>query len=297
MNQIKHFFNSDQWDASFQLVSLNAAYSDPEVITKDDIMIGVNAEAESVLDIKPLQHTCQMFVFSSDEKEYLQQYIQMEGQDTYLWNIAINPRGNTGDIIGTFSARLSWLPHELHMDGQFQFIEGFDASGEVIIDDMTAENEYVITGTSVQFFTIRWVKNSYMFDLNAGWNLISLPLVPENPDLSVLFPDAEVAYVYRDGSYETASQLEPGLGFWVNIPSAETYVIYGDPFSEYSLSLSTGWHMLGALSTRITPETDSETALSVIFGFKNGTYMEVNEMKPAMGYWINVIEDCMITLK
>ena len=72
---------------------------------------------------------------------------------------------------------------------------------------------------------------------------------------------------------------------------------YGDPFSEYSLSLSTGWHMLGALSTRSTPETDSEAALSVIFGFKNGTYMEVNEMKPTMGYWINVIEDCMITLK
>jgi hypothetical protein len=292
-----HFFNSDHWDASFQLVSLNADYSDPEVITEDDIIIGVNSEAESVLDIKPLQHTCQMFVFSSDEKEYLEKYIQMEGQDIYQWNIAIDPRGNTGDITGTFSARLSWLPHELHMDGQFQFIEGFDASGEVIIDEMTAENEYVITGTSVQFFTIRWIKNSYMFDLNAGWNLISLPLVPENPDLSVLFPDAEVAYVYRDGSYEIASQLEPGLGYWINIPSAETYIMYGEPFSEFSLPLSAGWHMLGALSKRTIPETNPENTLSVIFGFQNGAYMEVNEMMSAMGYWINVIEDSVITFK
>ena len=292
-----HFLNSDLWDASFQLVSLNADNSDPEVINEDDIIIGVNAEAESAFDIKPLQHTCQMFIFSSDEKEYLKKYIQMEDQDTYQWNIAIDPRGNTGGIMGKFSARLSWLPHELHMDGQFQFIEGFDASGELLIDDMTTENEYVITGTSVQFFTIRWIKNSYMFDLNAGWNLISLPLVPENPDLSVLFPDAEVAYFYRGGSYEITSQLEPGLGFWVNIPSAETYVIYGEPFSEFSLSLPAGWHLLGGLSTRSTPEIAPETALSVIFGFKNGTYMEVNEMTLAMGYWVNVIEDCMITLK
>ena len=40
-----------------------------------------------------------------------------------------------------------------------------------------------------------------------GWNLISLPVTPKDSHLSVLFPDASIAYEYKDGAYINVDQL------------------------------------------------------------------------------------------
>jgi len=292
-----HFIHTESWNAALKIVSHTSDDANrQDVQSEDEIAIGVDDEARNVLDIQPPVYQCRMFIFSPDDEEYLSERIFMEGQDAYQWNIAINPHGNLGEIQTASNVKLTWQPFEFFIDGQFQLVEGFDADGDVIIEDMTAVNEYSITGNAVQFYTIRWIRNSYTFDLEEGWNLISLPLVPENPDLSQIFPDSEVAYAYIDGSYEVANQLEPGRGYWINIPQNDTYTLYGSPFSELTLSLSTGWHMLGALSTTSIPTTTMENVISVIFLFKGGTYAEVNEMTSSLGYWVNVTEACELTL-
>lgn len=43
-------------------------------------------------------------------------------------------------------------------------------------------------------------------NLNANWNLVSLPVVPTNSNLTYLFPDAEVAYKF-DGTYQLVTTV------------------------------------------------------------------------------------------
>jgi len=292
-----HYLHSNMWNASLRVASAASENdSGQDIQSEDEITIGVDVEANTVLDIESPFYSCRMFIFSPDEEAYLSQSILEAGEDSYQWKIAINPQGNLGDIQTSSSVKLTWQPFEFYTDGQFQLIKGFDASGEVIIEDMTAINEYSITASAVQFYTIRWIRNSYTFDLLEGWNLISLPLTPDNSDLSAIFPDAEVAYAYIDGSYEMVNQLEAGRGYWINIPGNESYTIYGSPYSELTLSLSSGWHMLGALSTTAIPKTMIDHAISVIFVFTDGAYAEVNEMNASLGYWVHVTEACEFTL-
>jgi len=292
-----HCLHSDRWNAKFQLISTNREIAPAQDIQyEDDITIGVDIESKNVLDIQSPLYTCRMFIFSPNDEEYLSSSVFKEGQDNYQWHISIQPHGNIGDIQSDASVILKWQPFELNIDGQFQLIKGFDSSGDVIIEDMTAINEYAITGNAAQFYTIQWIRNSYTFDLSEGWNLISLPLIPDNPNLSVLFPDIDVAYAYIDGSYELVRDLEAGCGYWIEVPENQTYTIYGKPFSESKIFLASGWHMSGAISTGAIPETLPKNAISVIYNFKDGAYQEVNEIKSTFGFWIYITEPCEFIL-
>ena len=289
-----HYIHKESWQTELRISKKETDKPlDPSAQINDKIVIGMGEFYEESLDVKPSFYYCDMFIFSSENNEYLSKEIYEKGKDIYLWNIAIQPGGNFfEDSTTTFS----WKPYELPVDGQFQLIEGFDGKGNVIINDMTVMSEHEVTGVTTKFYTIRWIRNSYTFDLQAGWNLISLPLIPENNELASLFPDSEIAYSYIDGSYEIANALEPGFGYWINIPQAETYKIYGKPFIDYSLTLSVGWHMLGALSEPANIKTEPARAYSVIFAFVDGLYQEVDEIKPGLGYWINITETCEFIL-
>jgi len=69
-------------------------------------------------------------------------------------------------------------------------------------------------------------------NLKKGWNLISLPLSPDDNYLFSLFPDAEVAYEFKGGTYINVESLEVGKGYWVKMDTDHSYKIIGTPFSS-----------------------------------------------------------------
>jgi len=79
---------------------------------------------------------------------------------------------------------------------------------------------HTILANEIEEFTIT---------LKKGWNLISIPLIPENNDYNLisLFPEAEVAYEFKDGSYISVDVLKPGIGYWVKVNNDNTYSIVG----------------------------------------------------------------------
>ena len=82
-----------------------------------------------------------------------------------------------------------------------------------------------ISANEIEKFTIT---------LQKGWNLISIPLIPENNDFRLisLFPEAETAYEYKDGTYIPIEVLKPGIGYWVKVSSDNTYTILGTLLSD-----------------------------------------------------------------
>ena len=60
---------------------------------------------------------------------------------------------------------------------------------------------------------------SFTITLKKGWNLISIPLIPADNDYKFisLFPDAKVAYEFKDGTYISVNYFKPGVGYWVQV--------------------------------------------------------------------------------
>jgi hypothetical protein len=127
-------------------------------------------------------------------------------------------------------------------------------------------------------------------DLSANWNLISLPVIPDNPNLTYLFPDAEVAYKF-DGTYQLVDALEPGNGYWVKLTSGGVYSITGRNYPQCNLTLTSGWHLVGGINATATPTTDPADEIIVMYGFE-GTYSEATEFVPGKGYWVKVNNGC-----
>jgi len=126
--------------------------------------------------------------------------------------------------------------------------------------------------------------------LSANWNLISLPIIPENPSLTDLFEDAEVAYKF-DGTYQLVTTLEPGIGYWVKLTSGGVYSITGRNFPQCNVTLTPGWHLVGSINATATPITDPDGEIIVMYGFEE-TYSEVTEFVPGKGYWVKVNNGC-----
>jgi len=132
---------------------------------------------------------------------------------------------------------------------------------------MRTITEIQITGgNSEQFFTIIWfhIQDEFEFTLYAGWNLISIPLFPDNSTVSALFPNAEVSYEFKSGAYYPVSTLLPGVGYWIKIPQASTYQIYGQSFTSNTMTLSVGWYLIAAINQFSIPVTTPLTAITAI---------------------------------
>jgi len=130
--------------------------------------------------------------------------------------------------------------------------------------------------------------------LNAGWNMVSLPVTPTNASLTALFPDAIIAYKYENG-YKIATTLEPGLGYWIKVPSAKTYPITGTPFKTYTRSLAPGWYMMGAVNGTSTPSTDVSGAVTIIYEYSGG-YKIASQHALGKGYWVKIKSQCNFTV-
>ncbi len=151
--------------------------------------------------------------------------------------------------------------------------------------------------------------------LPLGWNLISLPLTPTDNSTSAVLSgvskDAVKQYNATTKLFETATTMDPGIGYFVNVTTAGTWEYEGTAYTSMTASLSQGLNMVGWTNTSAA----LPGALLSISG--NYTYVahwnatlqsyEVYErnapavfndfatMERGEGYFIAATEDCTLT--
>jgi len=128
----------------------------------------------------------------------------------------------------------------------------------------------------------------------AGWNLVSFPFEGVDNSYSVVFPDATAGTLYGfSGTYENATNLEPGNGYWLNFSDEGSNLLTGDPISSVTISLSAGWNLFSGISTTVSiDEIDDINSIIVpgtVYGF-DGTYQNTSSLEPGKGYWVNAYE-------
>jgi hypothetical protein len=148
--------------------------------------------------------------------------------------------------------------------------------------------------------------------LNFGWNLISLPLIPNNSAIgtvlsaisgnvtSVWYFNASTASwsSWNPSTGGTLTTMQAGNGYWMNMKSAVAltengYVNpTGNAGTPPSYAVVTGWNMMGFKSTCARTASDylgSSVPWVRIWGYANGAWSAAQSgtlLQPGQGYWI-----------
>jgi len=254
------------------------------------VHIGIASQAYTKAEINlPELYSCDVKLFDINWNTCSENIQQSNNNNEHIWVISVDPQGNIGNQFFDTTATLRWNPQSLSSTGNYMLLKGHDGKGDTLISDMRSITEYQITGNSYQNFSIIWQKvEAFCLKLNHGWNLISLPIIPENMDVNVLFPGCIAAFEYKAGSYYPASQITPGKGYWIKVSSQSEYNIVGQLFTKYTTLLSEGWHLIGAIDIETEPSDDNIVAL---YQYAEGQYEIVSVLKPGIGYWVKMQQE------
>jgi uncharacterized repeat protein (TIGR01451 family) len=157
--------------------------------------------------------------------------------------------------------------------------------------------------------------------LDEGYNLISLPLIPDNPDIAAMMTGIDfikVSQYVNDGdptpddwfaynpppAPSDLSTMEDGWGYWINMNTAgpphltfSGQELVADPMSlPPSYPVVEGWNLIGFKST--TPKLASDYLAGIdgkyvmIYGY-DGSFFIVGTpgheyLEPGLGYWLAV---------
>jgi len=197
----------------------------------------------------------------------------------------------------------------------------------------TDENNNIIQNTdgsqAIAFYNFNVYNSDFDIQLKKGWNLISMPLIPEDSSTEIIINNIlqpTVLWQYNGSGFwsvydteapfpwfNTLNKIDYRNAFWLNSSSDQILKIKGEKIDEYNISLRQGWNMLGypLLQEKEVQEILSEvnSTLKVIWAY----YSETDEWKvydketpypwlntltilePGKGYWVKVSNKCSWT--
>jgi len=165
--------------------------------------------------------------------------------------------------------------------------------------------------------------------LAAGWNLVSVPIVPCHTNPAYVLQSIEGKYevVQRYDastghweSYDPATQsgqmdlIDARTGFWVYMTEAGTLTVSGAKPTTTNIPLYEGWNMVGypaAADREVQPALQSIAGrYTTVYRYDPGGDLPwehffadapawastMTHLKPGYGYWINATQACTLTI-
>jgi hypothetical protein len=112
-------------------------------------------------------------------------------------------------------------------------------------------------------------------------------VVVSDASLQTLFPSATSLFAFSPATgYESVTALEPGRGYWINLPASTTRTVSGTQPSSMQVELPSGWSMLGPLAAEMDVSELGDDVIS-LYRFSGG-YEAAASLHPGEGYWVNL---------
>ncbi len=204
-----------------------------------------------------------------------------QGLDTDSWNWTIWTGSQTGCI--------HWNPATLPALGSFVI-------NDVI--DMRGVDTYCFgPGEVVQINVTRRILALYR-----GWNLVSVPVIPDDPAIAAVFPMVNPLDVweYGAGAYTHPEVAQPGRAYFVlytpgpSDPDPIHYTIPGEPVGTYTRTINEGWATIGGVfdfggvpvtSISTVPSGSISGDIVYYLNAATGGYMFDDKVVAGVGYW------------
>ncbi|MBW6514757.1 MAG: carboxypeptidase regulatory-like domain-containing protein [Candidatus Syntrophosphaera sp.] len=142
--------------------------------------------------------------------------------------------------------------------------------------------------------------------LDAGWNLISLNVIPSSNDVSSVFAgtggllqvknEAKSFAPAMPEHFNTLQNLAPGEGYWVNMSAPAILSVAGDPVdpSATPISLKAGWNLVSYLPAAALPTTTALNSISAWLLQVDHLGAQPSTLEPGKAYWIEVSQACTL---
>jgi hypothetical protein len=148
-------------------------------------------------------------------------------------------------------------------------------------------------------------------EINQGWNFVSLPVDPSDPDPDVVFRNSiSGAIQFTSAQYsQEETAVRPGIGYFVKYGegakdrtvSGAPVMLIDEPTTPYDVRVFAGWNAVGALavSTEVASigftsfeGSQIPTLIGEVYRYVTSRgYEQVSRLDPGYGYWINVSGD------
>ena len=174
--------------------------------------------------------------------------------------------------------------------------------------------------------------SSTTLNLYIGWNLISLPLMPEDTGISPLLSSINGNYsiVWEYNASDTSdhwkkydpgvpfgndlTNMEPGKGYWILMTSDNTLPISGTVPESTDIDLKISWNLVGYNSLDSQPIADALSSISgnysIVWAYNASDTTDhwkkydsgvpfgndLINMEPGRGYWIMMTSDGILKI-
>jgi len=105
-------------------------------------------------------------------------------------------------------------------------------------------------------FNLNWIEvttsDAFDLSLSPGWNLVSIPIAPLQPQVQAVFPPAAVSAVWEyepASGYTQPTQIQPKRGYWVFANALTVLRIDGFRPSDTTVPVVGGWNLIGIVGT------------------------------------------------
>ena len=230
-------------------------------------------------------------------------------QSSLLWqkiNSGAMPPGNNPDLIESqISLIADWIDEgALNEEKTASFsldvvVQGTEGIGNIQIPLLdVAYPEEVVTVD----YTVSTTQSEMTLTVDhlIDWNMVGLPLVVEDGNVSTIFPDAIDGTLYSFGmSYIQEETLENGKGYWLRFDDSGSSDITGGEITSLTMSMNEGWNLISGISSTIELENILDPLEIIIdgtlFGY-DGSYLYTENLVPGEGYWLRTYDAGDITL-
>ena len=200
-----------------------------------------------------------------------------------IWDLYYQPAQSCNPVSFT------WDPNQLPPDGNFHLVDPF--TGTMVNINMRTTNNFtddLNLGHLQIKFNYELCSN---FAINAGWNMLSLPLIVSDPNYLTLFPNANLGSLYGySNEYFSSETVGICSGYWLNFVASETVAVCGSDRTECTINLNAGWNMIGGPNCNIPLGSINDPGGIIIPGtvyeYSEG-YVSATSIDATKAYWVN----------
>ena len=229
-------------------------------------------------------------IFISNREENYGIYT-MEPDGSNLTYLSTN---SDGDYSPNYSLDRTKILYQSHINDNYElFMMNADGTNQI---NLTNDNGSDKEPRFQPYVVLDSIEIEYMED----WNLISLPLVVEDQEYEVLFPESIEGTLFSfDETYIQETEIIFGNGYWLRFNSSGNVLITGVVIDEWIIEMNHGWNLIGSITHPIEIEyllEENELIIpGTVFEF-NGSYVNAESILPGKSYWLRTFEEGIIIL-
>jgi hypothetical protein len=238
---------------------------------------------------------------------------------------AVNGTANSGEDFTCSPGSLTFAPCETSKyilvtiipDSAYEPEEAFNLVLNNPVDATIGTNQSLTV-------TISSMKVSFTYNLKKGWNLISIPVVPDDKNLITFFQpimsnvsivweynssngsNAWAYYTTMTDKYQqgTLRTVNEHLGYWVRCNNDTVFTISGRLPENSAVTLISGWNLIGNPTMDIRQPLAAYPNEKIVWMYNSSNtsspwayhttmtekYQQgsLTEMKPGYGYWVRI---------